>query len=215
MSQTASLKIKTASDLNIILVRAGATELDAQGRITGALDVPMCVEAEEHIERSAAQLSFFSIDLIYTADCDSARQTAKMLSRQRRVKIKVSPVLSDLDCGLWHGKRIDEIKQTQPRLFRKWAEMSDGVCPPDGETLADARDRVEQFLTRIEKKHPSGTIAVVAPQPLLSVIRSCLDPDAEPQPWTTITESGKWEAFNVSRANAASLAQSDQSIAGN
>ena len=211
MSQTIALKEKTASDLNIILVRAGATELDAQGRITGALDVPMCVEAQEHIERTAAQLSFFSIDMIYTADCDSARQTAKILSGNRKLKTKVSPVLSNLDCGLWHGKRIEEVKQTQPSLFREWAEMTDGGCPPDGETLSDARERVDQFLTRIQKKHPSGTIVIVAPQPLLSVIRSCVDPNAEPQPWTTIPESGKWEAFTVSKddsgASPASFSQ--------
>jgi len=198
MNNPISVTETTSSILKIILVRAGATELDAQGRITGALDVPMCVEAKEHIKRSAAQLSFFSIDMIYTAACDSAQQTAKMLADNRKLKIKVSPVLSNLDCGLWHGKRIDEIKQTQPRLFRKWAEMVDEGCPPDGETLAHARDRVTQFLTRIQKKHPSGTIAVVAPQPLLSVIRNCIDPDAEPQPWTRISESGKWEAFTVS-----------------
>jgi broad specificity phosphatase PhoE len=203
-----SMKVTTESDLNIILVRAGATELDAQGRITGALDVPMCVEAEAHIERTAAQLSFFSIDVVYTADCDSARQTAKILSGKRKVKIKVSPVLSNLDCGLWHGKRIEEVKQTQPRLFRKWAEMTDGVCPPDGETLADARERVEQFLTRIRKKHASGTIVIVAPQPLLSVIRGCLDPGAAAEPWTTIPESGKWEAFTVSNGGVDSSAQS-------
>ena len=103
---------------------------------------------------------------------------------------------------------IAEVKQTQPRLFRKWAEMSDGVCPPDGETLADARERVAQFLTRIQKKHPSGTIVVVAPQPLLSVIRNHVDPAAEPQPWTTIPESGKWEAFTVSNGQLESPTQS-------
>ena len=207
MNIPVSLKIKTASELNIILVRAGATELDAQGRITGALDVPMCAEAEEHIERTAAQLSFFSIDVIYTSDCDSARQTAKILAGQRKVKVKVSPALSNLDCGLWQGKRIDEVKQTQPRLFREWADMTDGGCPPDGETLVDARVRVEQFLTRIQKKHSSGTIVIVAPQPLLSVIHSCVDPDTEPQPWTTIPESGKWEALTVSKVSPDSSLQ--------
>ena len=206
MNKAMTMAVKAPSDLNIILVRAGATELDAQGRITGALDVPMCVEAEKHIHQAAAQLSFFSIDMIYTADCDSARETAKILSSDRKLKIKVSPGLSNLDCGLWHGKRIDEVKQTQPRLFRKWAEMSDGVCPPDGETLADARSRVAQFLKRLRKKHPSGTIVIVAPQPLLSVIRSHVDPHAEPQPWTTVPESGKWEAFTVANGELESPA---------
>ncbi len=195
--------------LRIILVHAGATELDAQGRITGTLDVPMCVEAEARVKRTAAQLSFFPIDMIYTAACDSARQTAKLLSKDRKIRIKTSPILTNLDCGLWHGKRIDEVKQTQPRLFRKWAEMSDSVCPPDGESLADARDRVTRFLGRIERKHASGTIVVVAPQPLLSVIQGFLDPSSELYPWTTVSESGKWEAFTVtgveSRLAATSL----------
>ncbi len=190
------------SELKIILVRAGATELDSQGRITGALDLPMCEEAEQHVRKTAAQLSFFSIETIYASACEAARQTAKLLSSHRKIKVKISPDLANLDCGLWHGKRIDEVKQTQPKLFRKWAEMLDGVCPPDGETLADARDRVAAFFSHIEKRHPSGTIAVVAPQPLFSVIRCFLDPAAEPEPWTTVSQSGKWEEVTLAKFGA-------------
>ena len=208
MNKALSVSSKTTRELQIILVQAGATELDAQGRISGALDLPMCDEAEERIKRTAAQLSFFTIDLIYAASCDSARQTAKLLSSDRKIKVKISPVLTNLDCGLWHGKRIDEVKQTQPKLFRQWAEMSEAGCPPDGETLADARDRVAQFLKRVKKKHPSGTIAVVAPQPLLSVIRSVLDPETAPQPWTNVSESGKWEAFTLGDVDALRLTMS-------
>ena len=197
MNKPTTLPIDATTELKIILVRAGATDLDAQGRITGALDVPMCVEAEASVKRAAAQLSFFPIDTIYSAACDSARQTAKILSVDRKLKVKVSPILTNLDCGLWHGKRIEEVKQTQPSLFREWAEMKEGVCPPDGETLSAAKDRVARFLTRIKKKHASGVIAVVAPQPLLSVIHSFFDPAAVPEPWTTVSESGKWDALTL------------------
>lgn len=208
VNKPTSISVNETPELKIILVRAGATELDAQGRITGTLDVPMCDEAEAYVKRTAAQLSFFPIDMIYAAACDSARQTAKLLSSDRKLKIKISPTLTNLDCGLWHGKRIDEVKQTQPRLFRKWAEMSDSVCPPDGETLADARDRVAQFLTRVQKKHSSGTIVVVAPQPLLSVMQGFLDPASELHPWTTVPESGKWEAFTVADVESRLVATS-------
>ena len=63
----------------------------------------------------------------------------------------------------------------QPKLYRQWQENPESVCPPDGETIEEVRSRVKSVLKRICRKFNGGTVAIVAPDPLLSIIRSEID----------------------------------------
>lgn len=190
-----------ASKLNIVLVRSGSTELDDQRRIMGALDMPLSATGEDQARQTANDLHFYQFDAIYSAACLAAQQTAKCLSRNGEVRVRVQDNWINLDYGLWHGKSLDELKQTQPRLFRQWQENPESVCPPGGETLEEVRLRVRRTLKKIRRKFKHGTVAIVAPEPLYSVIRSEVDESSIhelPHP-KDCTE--RWEAMELA-ANA-------------
>lgn len=161
--------------LKIVLVRPGATEFDDQGRIKGSLDIPLCGKGECEVAEMVARLQALSLDYVYSSPCKSAQQTAGALAKDHRLKVKVLDKLQNVDHGLWHGKLIDEVKQTQPRVYRQWQEHPETVCPPGGESLDAARDRVRSTLVRLLRKHTAGTLALVAPDPLATLIRSFLD----------------------------------------
>src|SRR5215213_2320310 len=67
--------------LTILLVRSGTTEFDAQGRIQGTLDVPLCDEGRRQAEATAEDLTARStpIDALYAGPCLSAQQTAEII----------------------------------------------------------------------------------------------------------------------------------------
>ena len=69
---------------------------------------------------------------------------------------------------------IQDVKEKQPKVYRKWQEQPEAVCPPDGETVEAARDRLRKVLKKLARKHKSGTIALVVPEPLGSVLRNLL-----------------------------------------
>ena len=46
------------------------------------------------------------------------------------------------------------------------------ICPPEGETLSDACQRLERVLSKAMRKY--DVLAVVAPEPLATVIRCTL-----------------------------------------
>lgn len=187
---------KQPDDLHIILVRAGATELDAQGRITGSLDLPISPESESFIQRTVDELSDLKIDAVYSARCLAARQTAQKLTAGRKLKVRIADEMVNLDHGLWHGKSIMELKETQPRLFRQWQENPETVCPPGGESYADARKRIGEFLKKIRKKHRSGTVVVVVPDPLLSVMASRAKQAPAKDLFDCVSKSGQWQTLN-------------------
>ena len=140
MSQVKCLKMNifgNPSNLNFLLVRAGSTDLDDQGRIVGSLDMPLSPTGEGEAKETADALTNYDIDAIYSAACLSAQQTAQQLSRDGEIRVRVQENWVNLDHGLWHGKSLDELKENQPKLYRQWHENPESVCPPGGETIEE------------------------------------------------------------------------------
>jgi broad specificity phosphatase PhoE len=134
---------------------------------------------------------------VYSAPCRSARQTAEVIAGNRKSKIKVIEELHNVDHGLWHGKLIDEVKQTQPRVYRQGQEHADSICPPQGEPIAAGRERVRRAMARILKKHRSGELCLVAPEPLASVIGSELQQSELTDLWKIECDNGGWTIYEV------------------
>jgi broad specificity phosphatase PhoE len=156
-------------------VKPGATEFDAQGRIVGTLDVPLNDSGILQAQSAAAELSGLGITAIYSGPSLAAQQTAVEITANSRVRPRVDAKLKNVDMGLWQGRELEELKSNQPRFVRQWQDNPENVCPPEGETLMDARPRVDAFLKRISRKHKSGVVVVVVADPLAGVIATRID----------------------------------------
>jgi probable phosphoglycerate mutase len=162
--------------LTILLIAAGRTEYDCQGRIQGTLDVPLSDEGRDQVRAGADQLAgeHTEINALYVGPCRSAQETADILAERLELKPKTLGKLHNLNQGLWQGMLFDEVKAKQPKVFRQWQEKPETVCPPEGETLQQARDRLKKGLAKLTKKHKSGTVALVLAQPLAGILRCLL-----------------------------------------
>ena len=183
--------------LRVLLIRPGSTDLDEQGRIKGTLDVPLSPQGAEQVAKAVDELSNVEISAIYSSPAICCHQTATALAHQRRIKVKRVDGLHNLDHGLWHGKLIEEVRQNQPKVYRQWQENPEALCPPDGESLLEARRRVAAALVKLVKKHKDGVIAVVAPEPLASVCRSVLSASELGDLWKAECDCGRWEAIDL------------------
>jgi len=185
------------SSLNFLLVRAGSTELDDQGRITGSLDMPLSDTGALEARATAIELDSYEIEAIYSASCLAAQQTAQLLSRNGEVRVRVEESWVNLNHGLWHGKSLGELKEMQPKLYRQWQENPESVCPPGGETIEEVRRRVKSVLKRICRKFNGGTVAIVAPDPLFSIIRSEIDDSKIGNLLHQKSELDRWEQVEL------------------
>jgi broad specificity phosphatase PhoE len=185
------------SDLQIILIRPGATILDEQGRIKGDLDLPLSPNGMRQVEALVQQVAQVPIESIYTSPCVSSRQTADALAAQSGARVRIESDLRNLDHGLWEGKRFEELKQTQPRIYRLWADHPENVSPPGGERLEDAEDRVARFLNRLFRRTKSGVVAVVIAEPLASILRGRLLSRPIDNFWEAEQRVGDWEVITI------------------
>jgi probable phosphoglycerate mutase len=188
--------------LRIVLLRPGSTDFDEQGRIQGTLDVPLSRAGADQVAHSVGELSNVEIDAVYSAPGQAAEQTAQSLAADHGLRVKVIDKLQNLNQGLWHGKLIEELKKNQPRVYKQWQENPQSVCPPQCETCANALHRVREELDKLLRKHRSGVIAVVAPEPMASLIRSDLTQQEVGDLWKAERECGEWELLNIEPAPA-------------
>jgi len=159
----------------VVLIRAGCTDYDEQHRVLGTLDMPVNERGVEQIREVSRQLQAKGIQLqaILTSPDDPACGTAHAIAAtQPGVKVRELDDLRNVNQGLWQGLPESDIRKRFPRLFRSGKEHVTAICPPEGETLSDACQRLERVLTKAMRKH--DVLAIVAPEPLATVIRCTL-----------------------------------------
>ena len=183
--------------LQVILIRPGTTDYDEQRRVTGNLDIPLNQFGADQIARTTNDLAESGMNVVYHAPCQAAAETANAIAQRLGAKTKSSAQLQNLDHGLWQGKLIDEVKATQPKVYRQWQEQPETVCPPEGEMLDAARQRVQTAMDKIVKKHKSGVVGVVAAEPLASLVRCYLSAEELGDLWQLDSGCGNWEVINV------------------
>lgn len=181
----------------IVLVRPGSTDYDEQGRIAGTLDIPLCHNGAGQVSRVVDELRNLPLRFVFAAPDQASQQTAAAIVAGRDLKIKTLDSLRNLDMGLWQGKLIDDVRQKQKKVYRRWQEHPESVCPPEGEMLQQAIQRISPALERVVKKSKQGVAALVVPEPLCSVIRRQLTRDHLGDLWEAESVCGSWELIEV------------------
>ncbi len=186
--------LRTSFCMNILLIRAGKTDYDCQSRIQGTLDLPLSEEGWQQVAALAEELHQHSVDAIYAGPDQATQQTAELVSVSLQQKVKTNKTLHNLDLGLWQGMLVEDVKTKQPKVYKQWVEHPETVCPPEGESLAAAQDRLQAALDKIEKKHSEGTVAIVLAEPLASLLVNLIRDDNLGNLWQTCCKSRPaWE----------------------
>ena len=155
---------------SLIVIRSGATDYEMQGRIRGAVDIPLCWTGVAEAAHAAELLAAAPPRALYTAGSACAAESSRIIAAALSLKPRTVRGLHNLGQGLWEGMLVDEIRRRQPRLYRQWQDNPWAVAPPEGELLEDACERVEAVLERLLRRG-EGRIALVVPDPLDRIVR--------------------------------------------
>lgn len=190
--------------VQILLIRPGTTEYDQQRRVQGTLDIPLCEDGRQQVEALVDALREQPIAAIYASPCQAADQTAEALAEVLDLKVKTIDKLQNLDQGLWQGMLVSDVKSKQPKVYRQWQEQPETVCPPQGETICIAKQRVSAALAKLFKKHKADrVVALVVPEPLASVVRHLVTNEDYGDLWQRANLSAQWQLIDVPEAATA------------
>jgi broad specificity phosphatase PhoE len=159
-----------AGATRLVLVRHAETEESARGRCYGRLDVTLSPEGRAHAAALAEALGDLPLTALYTSPLARALDTARPIARVHGVEPLIHPGLAELDFGDLEGAPYDRIAAEQPDLYRRWMESPARVRFPDGESLAELRERALAAVAEIRARHAGGTVAIVSHGGVLRVV---------------------------------------------
>ncbi len=183
--------------LEVVLIRPGSTSFDEDGRIKGSLDIPLSPKGIQQAEAAAKSLGGMNLECLYVAPCESAQETARYIVRRNRWKHKSLDCLRNVDHGLWQGRLVEEVRRLQPRVYRQFQEDPKAVCPPGGETIEMATERVAAAIDKFKKKYQGKRIGIVVPEPMASIVQCQLIGGSIEDLWKSETDTGRWELLTV------------------
>lgn len=183
--------------LQIVLIRPGSTDYDEQGRIQGTLDIPLSERGRAEVARLVEELREREIEAAYAPASEPAEATARALAKGLGVKFRKIERLANLNFGLWQGMSVEDVRHKQPKVYRQWQEQPENVCPPQGEMLSEADERVRAALGKLVRRHKECTLAVVLPEPLLSLARRFLAHGELGDLWKPALDPAGWELLQV------------------
>src|SRR3954466_9394370 len=169
----------------VVLIRPGATVYDEQNRVQGALDIPLSERGRAEVAKLAASLPLtldgLTLAALYCGPGESVVRTAEAVGKALGLRPKRIDDLRNLDQGLWQGLQLDEIKRRNLKVFRQWLDDPVTVCPPQGETIENAQERIRQALRPLIRRHHDEAIGPVAREPIAQLIACYLRRDPRVQ----------------------------------
>ncbi len=165
----------------IVLIRPGATVYDEQNRVQGVLDVPLSDRGWAEVAALADKLAGITLSALYCGPSENAVRTAEAVGRTLGLRPRTVEELRNLDQGLWQGLQIDEIKRRHQKVFRQWIDDPCTICPPHGEPVPEALERIKAALKPLIKRHRDEAIGLVACDPIAQFIACSLRRDPRVQ----------------------------------
>ncbi len=115
-----------------------------------------------------------TVDLraVFSGGEQASTETADIVAKSSRARRKISAGLAEVDAGLWDGLTTEELKRRYPKAYKRWNEDPSAVCPPEGEGITEAYERLVDSLEKVLQKQGDRNVAVVL-GPLAFAIARC------------------------------------------
>lgn len=145
----------------IILVRHGETEWNAQEVFRGRIDIELNRTGVKQAELLAEYLGKRSLTAILSSPLQRAAKTAKLIAGYHEPDVEIASGLIDMDFGEWQSLPLHDVKDRYQELYTEWISHPDQVRIPSGESLDDVRQRAKKLVDDVIAKY-EGTVALVS-----------------------------------------------------
>lgn len=159
----------------VVLLAAGPTLWDEQGRLGGRADLGLSplgeLKAKAHAERLASE----AIAVVLCGPDGASKSAADVIARARGAKVRVMPDLAEMDLGLWEGARREELLGRCPKACRGWEQDGAAVVPPEGESWTAVCERAVGAVMKGSGKArgSGGGLVVVVARPIVVGVLRC------------------------------------------
>src|SRR5437870_4887855 len=99
----------TSMTTRVYLVRHGATELSAEDRFAGAIDVLLSDGGRDQARRLGARLANENIAVAWASPMTRTMDTARLIAEPHSIEVRPHDGLREIAHGRWEGRTRDEV----------------------------------------------------------------------------------------------------------
>jgi broad specificity phosphatase PhoE len=159
----------------LILIPAGQTDWQAQGRLTGDTDLPLNEDGHRTAIAHGAAIADLRPAAIHCGPENATKQTATIIARELSVKTRTVADLREMDLGHWEGLSRDDFQERFAKVYRQWRTAPGSVQPPEGEAMPDAAGRLRKGVDKIVKRSKDQTVALTLGRFAYAILRCQFD----------------------------------------
>ena len=185
----------------LYVMQTGRTTWEDQARVESTAGASLTDQGAQKVQDIANELRNRKIGVVYASEGEAERQTATLAAKILGLKVRTDTNLRELDYGLWQGLTIEEIKRRQPKRHRQWMESPASVCPPGGETLSDAQQRLRHAVREILKRQKGVSFLLVLRPVMVGLLRCLLSGEEIDTLWSHVDPALTWEEHSADERN--------------
>lgn len=146
----------------VYLVRHGATQLSAEDRFAGAVDVKLSEEGKFQAARLAERLADDSISAVYCSPMARTVATASIVAKPHNLPLIQRHGLREINHGHWEGMRRADVEAQFSEEYAAWEEDPFTFAPQGGEAGVNVIARALPILREIVVNHRGQNVLVVS-----------------------------------------------------
>lgn len=156
----------------IYLTRHGETEWNEKKLIQGHTDIPLNEKGIKQAKELGVELDKIHFDVAYSSDLHRARDSAKIILYNKKIKILTVKALRERNFGKFEGKHLIEMRKTFGEAMLVTKEKQKKLQIFDVENDEEIITRLIPFMKKIAKKNITKNVLMVTHGGLLRAFLS-------------------------------------------
>lgn len=145
----------------VIIVRHGETDYNAQHRWQGQLDVPLNKNGKAQAEALAKHLANEALDGVFSSDLKRCYDTARPIAKSKNLTVIPDKRLREVHLGLFQGLTRTQIQEVYPQKMMRW-DNDDSYVITHGESRSQVQNRTFEAWLEIIKREDMSNIMIVS-----------------------------------------------------
>jgi probable phosphoglycerate mutase len=158
----------------VFLVRHGATELSAEDRFAGAIDVLLSDGGRDQARRLGQRLAKERITVAYASPMKRTMETARLIVAPHGIEVTPVDGIREIAHGRWEGRTRREVELEFPAEYARYEEDPYSFAPVEGESGLQVTARALPAFLDIVASHPDERIVIVSHKATIRLLLSSL-----------------------------------------
>ncbi len=158
----------------VFLIRHGSTELSAEDRFAGAIDVLVSAAGQEQARRLGHRLRQETITAAFASPMRRTMETARLVVEPHGIAVTPVDGIREIAHGRWEGKKRDEVEREFPEEYSRYENDPFSFAPVDGESGLQVTARALPAVLKIVEEHCDERIVIVSHKATIRLLLSTL-----------------------------------------